>query len=133
MSDDAMQRDGAENTTRAAAEWVTLSVSIAILALLFGAIGFYYLRGDSQQSFIVVTPLTDEIRHEGDRFVLPVKITNTGERTASTVTVSVALMLGGEEQERVEFSIAFLAGGAIFTTDPTRAEITVGAVSFLEP
>lgn len=140
MSDDAKQpADEPENRSRTVAEWVTLSVSIAILAALFGAIGFFYLRGDGDDAIIEVTPLTGEVLRAGDRFVLPVEIVNTGERTASTVSVTVALMVDGEEAESADFSIDFLAGGAsergvaIFTTDPATAEITVGAVSFMEP
>lgn len=140
MSDDTQQQgDEQENPTRTVAEWATLAISIAILAVLFGAIGFFYLRGDGEDSIIEVTPLTGEVRRAGDRFMLPVEIANTGERTASTVAVTIALMVDGEEAESADFSIDFLAGGAsergvaIFTTDPATAEITVGAVSFMEP
>lgn len=139
MSDESHQEPESGSPTRTVAEWVTLSISIAILAVLFGAIGIFYLRGDGEHSLIEVTPLTEDVRREGDRFLLPVEIANTGERTAGTVSVTVALMVDGEEVESADFSIDFLAGGAsergvaIFTTDPASADVTVGAVSFMEP
>lgn len=139
MSDESHQEAESGSPTRTAAEWVTLSISIAILVILFGAIGVFYLSGDGEKSLIEVTPLTEDVRRERDRFLLPVEIANIGERTASTVNVTVALMVDGEEVESADFSIDFLAGGAsergfaIFTTDPASADVTVGAVSFMEP
>ena len=136
--DDRDEQDE-ENPPRTTAEWVTLSISIAILALLFGAIGFFYLSGNDTVAIIEVTPLTEQVRAEGEQFLLPVEITNTGEQTASSVSVTVSLMVDGEEEQSADFSVDFLAGGAsergvaLFTTDPATGEITVTAVSYMEP
>lgn len=124
---------------RTTAEWVTLGISIAILAVLFGAIGVFYLQGNGNPAVIEVTPLLEQIRQEGDSYLLPVEITNAGEQTAEGVTVSITLMVDDTEEGSADFTVDFLAGGAtevgigVFTTDPRTGEIQVDTVSFVKP
>jgi len=124
---------------RSVAEWTTLAISVAILALALAAITWLSFGSDSGPTTIAVTPLTDEVRQEGDAWYLPIEVTNEGDRTAEDVVVEVDLDTGQGEPTTAELTFTFLAsdekarGTVIFSSDPASGNLTARPVSFREP
>ena len=124
---------------RSAAERTTLAISLAILALLVGLVGYQYVDGGADSPIVEVRPQLQAVRREGEAYYLPIEIANRGNRTAEDVLVRVSLASGEGRRESGEFQVPFLAGGAtregiiIFRADPARGELTVDTVSFVEP
>jgi uncharacterized protein (TIGR02588 family) len=105
---------------------------------LLGLLTYLSLREGKQPVRIEVQPQLDLVRAEGDRYYLPVEITNQGDETAAEVQVELSLSDSQGNQESSSFTVQFLAGKAaargeaIFTVDPRQAELTSSA-SYLEP
>ena len=124
---------------RTVAEWTTLGISLAILAVVFASIAWLWVRDTGAPASVEVTPLTEAIRNEGDVWYLPLEIENSGDATAEDVVVEVALDTGQGEPETAEITVTFLASGetargtAVFTSDPASGDLTIRPVSFKEP
>lgn len=129
----------AEQSGRSVAEWTTLGISLAILALAFASILWLWARDDASPTTVEVTGVTDELRHEGDAWYLPLEVVNRGDTTAEDVVVEASLDTGEGEPETAEITFSFLASGetargtAVFTSDPGAGDLTLRAVSFKEP
>jgi uncharacterized protein (TIGR02588 family) len=127
-----------QDRSRSTAEWVTLSVSIAILALLIGSVVYVSFTGSDEPATIGVRPEMEEMRRDGATYYLPVQVTNKGGHTAEDVQVQLTLASGEGESASATFTIRFLAGGeqkrgvVAFQTDPTAGELR-SSVSFIEP
>lgn len=121
---------------RHVAEVVTLVVSIAVVALLVAGVLYVQVAQGDRLPAIDVTVSLDEVRAEGERFYLPVKIENTGHQAAEAVRVIVLQRVGERELEH-ELLIDYLAGRgsadatAVLTRDPRQAEVRVEVRSFL--
>jgi uncharacterized protein (TIGR02588 family) len=128
----------ARDRDRSTAEWVTLGVSIVILAAIVGLVVYVYLSGGDEPATIAVRPLLEEVRHDGDTYYLPVEVANNGDRTAEDVQVQVTLTAGEGEPASATFTLRFLAGGeqqrgvVAFRRDPAAGELRL-SVSFIEP
>ena len=124
---------------RTTVEWITLGISVMIIASLVGLITYLYVSGGSTPAVIEVKPQFDQIRQVQDRYYLPVEITNVGGETAEEVTVRISLASVNGQTEPAEVTIAFLAGHAsanatvAFREDPSQGEVMVDVVSYLEP
>jgi uncharacterized protein (TIGR02588 family) len=120
------------------AEGITLAVSVALLLGVIGLLIYLYVTGGDQPAVIQVRPLLQEQWQADGRYYLPVEIQNTGDNTASSLEVELALSAPGGEQETAQFSIQFLAGQdtkravATFRQDPTQGELTT-SISYLDP
>ena len=121
---------------RDAAEFVTLVVSIAVVAALIGGVMYVQLARGDRLPAIEVRAAVDELRAEGGRFYLPVEIENTGDQAAASVLIVVIQRVGEREVEH-ELLIDYLAGGgtadatAVLMEDPRRAGIRLEVRSFL--
>lgn len=128
----------ARDRSRSTAEWVTLSVSLAILSLLIGLVLYVSFSGSDESATIGVQPVLEEVRRDGDTHYLPVQVTNGGDRTAEDVQVQLTLESGEVEPASATFTIRFLAGGerkrgvVAFQMDPANGELR-SSVSFIEP
>lgn len=128
-----------ERPQRSLAEWVTLGISLAIVFGLLGLVTYLFLDDGQANPVIEVTLRVEETRRSGDRYYVPVEISNTGGRTVEQLQVTVALALPDGSTEDANFTVDFLAGGATeegvasFSEDPTEHEVSVGAVSYVEP
>jgi uncharacterized protein (TIGR02588 family) len=128
----------ARDQGRSAAEWVTLSVSIAIIAVLVGLVITVYLFGGDEPATIEVRPLLEEVRHADGTAYLPVEVTNNGDRTAEDVYVQMTLHTDEVEPVTTSFTIRFLAGGeqqrgvVAFNQNPAEGELR-WTLSFIEP
>lgn len=124
---------------RTTVEWITLGISVMIIASLVGLISYLYVSGGSTPAIIEVKPQFDQIRKVQDRYYVPVEITNVGGETAEEVTVQISLESANGQTESAEVTIDFLAGQdranatVAFGEDPSQGEVTVDVVSYLEP
>ena len=129
MSDDQRRekRGGADQTAQpkqrqqtlrdqSLAEWATLGASVLILALVLGALAYFYFSDTAPQApTIEVRPRIDQIREATDAFYLPVEVINHGVQTASDVSVQLTLSDRDGASESVSFTVPFLPGGATLT------------------
>lgn len=77
---------------------------------------------------------------EGDHYVVPVWVKNSGQQTAEQVQVEVELTAADGSKETASFQIPFVPrdatrqGSVTFTTDPNSADcLTARAVGFQRP
>jgi uncharacterized protein (TIGR02588 family) len=124
---------------RSAAEWTSLAISSAILAALVGTLTYLHFSGGEEPAAVEVMPRLDQVRTAGQRFYLPVEVSNRGGLTAQDVRVQVVLGAGADRQETAELLIDFLAGGgsakgtAVFERDPRGLPLEIVVLSYLEP
>jgi len=107
-------------------EWIVFALG---LALVLSTIGYLIYDaatlGDAPPSIEVRTGAPVQRPHN---FIIPVSVTNHGDRTAEGVQIEVVLKSGSEELERSEFTVPFLPrratreGWVAFQTDPRTAE-----------
>ncbi len=140
MSDNSVPNgDTSDPRGRTMAEWTTLGISLAILALVFATIAWLWTQDDSEPVTLEVTPVNESIRHEGDTWYLPLEVVNSGDATAEDVVIEASLDTGEGEPETAEITFTFLASGetargtAVFTSDPSSGELTIRPVSFKDP
>lgn len=124
---------------RTTVEWITLGISVMIVASLVGLITYLYVSGGSTPAVIEVKPQFDQIRQVQDQYYLPIEIRNVGGETAEEVTVQISLVSANGQTASVEVTIDFLAGHGrmkatvAFSEDPRQGEVMVDVVSYLEP
>jgi len=119
-------------------EWIVFGVSLVlVLATLC------YLAYDA--ATMTDDPPSIEVRagepeQRPHNFIVPVTLTNHGDQTAEGVQIEVVLESDGAEQERGEFTVAFLPrrstreGWVAFQTDPRTVErIKARVVGYEKP
>lgn len=130
---------GSPEGGRSAAEWVSLSISLAIVLALVGFIVYLYTSGGGSDSVIRARPELDQVRQEGGDYYLPLVIENTGGATAEDVIVEATLVHDDGVQETAEVTVRFLAGDAredatvVFSEAPRDGELSVDVRSYLQP
>jgi len=116
-------------------ELVTLILSLAVVLVLIGGVVYVQVAGGDQPPAIEAEALLDEVRVEGERFYLPIEISNSGDQAAEAVRIVVVERVGEREIEH-EILIDYLAGHgtaeaiAVLSEDPRRAEVRVEVRSF---
>ena len=137
-----MRRSGPRGRSRA--EWTSLGISLAIVAVLVGILTVDQLRGPGREPRLTATVRQEEVRQEGEAYYLPVEVTNRGDLAARDVRVLVTLgapLGAGGEAEVAELQLDFVPGGgrvggtAVFRQDPRRAGGGPAAVvtSYVDP
>lgn len=132
-----MSEQQPQRGSRSAAEWVSFAIASVVLVAIVASIGVLWAR-DDQPASLAVDVSAAEQRGSG-AFYVPVRVRNTGDRTAAAVQVVAELSADGDVVEEGEQTIDFLAGGDdrellfVFTTDPGAAELDVRAASFAKP
>jgi uncharacterized protein (TIGR02588 family) len=122
------------NTPRTSAEWVSLIVSILLLAgVITTVVALWYNSSGAPARFRVErgTP-----RNEAGHFYLPIKVTNEGDSTGAQVTIEGKLKVN-EKEETASTTFDFIParssaeGILIFMTEPGNAEVRV--ISYQQP
>lgn len=136
---EVQKKDAAENNTntrRTTAEWVSLGITLLLLASVIGAVIWLWVTSsDAPVRFNVAV---GEGRIEGDQYYLPFSIVNASEQTAAQVAVEGRIRVGDKE-ETATTVFAFVAsqekteGVLIFgnVREPTPAQVRV--TSFQRP
>ncbi|MCW2955983.1 MAG: hypothetical protein JWO69_852 [Thermoleophilia bacterium] len=125
---------------RGRAELTTLVMSIILLLALFGGLAtLHVVRGEASPPRFEITPAWSDASRHGDEWYLPVDVTNAGDLTADTVTVSLERPVPGEQPETADLEFVFVAGGetvrgvAVFDEEPTPETVDTGSISYTEP
>ena len=121
-------------TPRTKAEWVSLIISIAVLAGVVGVVIALWLSPSNEPARFRID--RKAIRNEADLYYLPITVTNEGDATGAQVTVEGRLGASGDEQTSAttfDFIPAHssVEGVLIFNTEPTSAELRI--VSYQQP
>lgn len=120
---------------RSPAEWTTLAISSAVLAVVIAL-----LVGEMLSTRVPAAPRSRvaAIEAVGERFRVAVTVTNDGDDTAANVQVTAELVSSGGT-ESGDLSIDFLAGGEeqrlvfLFDDDPGAGELTVAVTGYEDP
>ncbi len=136
------QKGGGENGEggQSAAEWITLSVSVAVVLAVVGLIGYdYFASAALRMPVIEVDPVEEEVQQVNGAYYLLIEVTNRGEQTAEDVMVQVSLVPDQGQRETSQFTVAFLAGNdteremVVFKEDPSEGNLSSDVQSFRRP
>jgi uncharacterized protein (TIGR02588 family) len=128
-----------EQPGRTMAEWVSLGLSLAVIAALLGLLGYAHVRRGDEPAAIEVQPQLEQVRLRDGAYYVPVEIKNTGGKAAEELRVPVTLTAPGAEPETATITLHLLAGGeahqatVVFRGDPRRGRVASGPVTFVEP
>lgn len=126
-----------ERTSRTVAEWVTLSVAIAVLAGLMGLILYDWQVNQNRPPAFRVE-VTEPARVADGRYYVPFSIINTGGRIARLVQVSAELQTDAGT-ETGEQQVDFLSGNErkrgsfVFGHNPQEGTLRVRVASYQMP
>ncbi len=134
------ERNDASRRGRNPAEWVTLAVSLLILAAFVGAAFYEHFQLEEQSGAVLQVEVhRDQAERRGDRFYLPFDATNTGADPASNVALHFEVLNGGEVIEESDAVIPFLpsdaveSGEVVLMSDPAQYEVTAQVGNYLTP
>ena len=109
------------------AEWVTFVVAVAVVVVVVGLVAVEIPGSKTPPAPAVEIGAVEE---RSGHFVVPVSVTNDGERTASDVQVVASLSIDGDELES-DATVDFLSGGEVeelefeFDDDPADGELEI--------
>jgi uncharacterized protein (TIGR02588 family) len=121
---------------RALAEWVTLSLSIAVVTGLAAYLVYHALRRDTPYVPVEARPLMDEVAVAGGRHILPVEVHNASGRTLKDVTVEVSYGTTDGSSRKRELKLDFLAARSsetrylYFDDDPRGLRVEARALGY---
>ena len=124
---------------RSPAEWTTLAISVATIAIFLALVTWLYFRGSEEPPVISVTVDTEAVREDDGAFYLPIEIVNDGDATVENAQVEGTLDTGEGEPQVASITIDFLGGGErvngtlVFSSDPREGDLEVGPTSFQKP
>jgi uncharacterized protein (TIGR02588 family) len=123
--------------SRRFAEWISLGISAVLLLSLAGYLILQALAPDSPYLLAEARPLTEEVQQKGDRFILPIEISNRGRRTLRELKVEVGVTEPGGRSETRELQIDYLGEQSAqtvflyFEQDPRALQIEARPVHYL--
>ena len=128
----------ASRTRRSAAQMVTTSVCVLLIALVCGAILYEgYAAGDDDPAIVEVAVDTGGVEQRGDLWYVPFEITNGGDETIEEIWVVVEGADGsGQTVVESETTVQLLGEServnavAVFQADPSGLELTGRVRSF---
>ncbi len=107
------------------AEWVTMGVSVLVVAGVAGVLGYQAMREKHAFVPIELTPLPDQVREVNGQSILPLEVKNRGGRTLQGFKARVTSHPAQGPAEEREFEIDYLGEGAprrcTCTSTATRA------------
>ena len=137
MSDELTEQTHVDDDkrVRSPAEWVTLTVSTLVLAVIVGLV-FYDWQVSKNIPPAFQVEITEATRLTEGRYYVPFTLRNTGGRIARTVQVLADLNLPDGTDETGEQQFDFLSGkerkkgGFVFEHNPKDGELVVRVASF---
>lgn len=128
------KRKSSKITPRTTAEWVSLVVSLLLLAVVVGIVVKLWASATDEPPRFKIE--TGAARNEAGLVYLPFTLTNDGDQTAAEVTVEGKIVAGGTE-EISSTTFDFIPGHArqegvlVFSADPASAQVRV--TSYQQP
>ncbi|MGB3138292.1 MAG: hypothetical protein WBG38_18480 [Nodosilinea sp.] len=121
----------AEKSVRNQAEWISLGVSLTLLAGVVATVVTLWLHSSDQPAQFTVE--RGDLRTTNEQYYLPITVRNQGDITAAQVTVEG--MLSDAEISMTTFDFvpgrSDAKGVLIFDREPSAAKVRV--VSYQEP
>ena len=112
------------------AEWVSLALSAVIIVILAGYLLFEAVTGSGPIVPAEARVRLDQISHAGERYVVPVEVSNRGERTMRDAKVEVTHRTAQQmPSETQDFTIDYLAERSsqtvylYFDRDPAQLDV----------
>ncbi|MDQ3623420.1 MAG: hypothetical protein M3463_13170 [Verrucomicrobiota bacterium] len=105
---DEKRRGGGRSVKRKLAEWVSLGISAFIVLSLAGYLVYEAAQPNDPRVPIEVHPLLEEAREESGRHILPVRISNRGQRTVRDLKIELVTRQGEEEPLTLDITIDYL-------------------------
>jgi uncharacterized protein (TIGR02588 family) len=93
---------------RKLAEWVTMGVSALLILALAGYLVVEGMKPQPPYVRAEARPLIEQVRQQGERYILPVEVANHGERTLRDITMELRYVSPGGKEETREFTIDYL-------------------------
>ncbi len=127
-----------EQPKRSAAEWVTLSISLSILAVIVSLVAYIWINEKDQPPVLSVTN-KQKIWEADGQFYVPFEIINKGGETAESVQLIAELEIPGKVTQTGEQQIDFLSrgekeeGAFVFNEDPRKGQLTIRVGSYKSP
>lgn len=122
-----------EKPFRNRAEWVSLTISFALLSVVIGTVVSLWLHPSLKPAEFTVE--RGSVRTAKDHYYLPITIKNEGDATAAQVTIEGSLDVASDEIATTTFDFvparSDVEGVLIFSQEPSGA--TVRVVSYQEP
>lgn len=121
---------------RSRAEWTTFSLSVLVVLALLTLIGVESFREDLPPTPAVA--MSGPVEPRGDRFHVPVVVTNSGDEAAEAVQIFASLEIDGETIEGNQ-TVDFLSGGDraelvfVFDDDPADGDLTIRVAGYTVP
>lgn len=118
-------------------EWLVFSASAGIVLACIAALAISAVRSGDEPPDLTVEVGSPSRGSSGYR--VPIRVRNDGDETAEGVTIEAALVSGGEEVERGEFTIAFVPrkshreGWVVFQRDPACCTLRARPLGFEKP
>jgi len=122
---------------RTTPEWVTFGLSLLVLGGVVGVL-VAQLLGEDAPARPVAHVLVEEIEQVGDRFAVPVEVTNEGDRGAQGVEVSAEIVVGDTATTAGQ-TVDFLGASEsvtlvfLFDEDPASGDLTASVDGFTVP
>lgn len=126
--------DSTSIAPRTKAEWVSLLISLLLLAGVVGTVIALWLRpADNPPRFRIER---GQVRNDAEHYYLPVTVINDGDATGAQVTIAGTLRgINAEETANTTFDFvparSRVAGVLVFSSEPTVAAVRV--VSYQQP
>ncbi|CAN5614956.1 hypothetical protein BH23CHL5_BH23CHL5_13420 [soil metagenome] len=123
---------------RSTSEWVTLFLSVAIVGGVVVMIVWLMISGADDPPILVTDVEMNNVTESEAGYLLPIIVSNDGDRAAIEVVVEVTLSRE-EIDETSAFTIMLLpskqqdTGFVVFANDPREHTLEVGIRSFQEP
>ncbi|TBR60187.1 TIGR02588 family protein [Westiellopsis prolifica IICB1] len=127
-----------EQPKRSPAEWVTLSISLFILAVIVSLVAYIWINEKDQPPVLSVSN-KQKIWEADGQFYVPFEIINTGGETAESVQLIAELEIQGKVTQTGEQQIDFLSrgekeeGAFVFNQDPRKGQLTIRVGSYKSP
>ena len=124
------------STGRRVAEWVSLGVSLVLICGIAGLLVWEGVRRDSPLLPCDAVPQLDRAAKAGDRFVLPILVTNRGRQTMRDLKVQLEFRGEGGKNEEREFVLDYLGERseqtiyAYFDQDPRTLDVRAMPVQY---
>ena len=118
-SDDAngggVPQGAVASRSRRAAEWTTLTLSIAIVAALAGYLLYHAIHENAPYVPVQARARVDLTGREGGWYILPVEIKNPGRHTLKELEATLTFRGPGGSREERAFKLDYLGEGATQT------------------
>ena len=123
------KKKATNETARTTAEWVSLVISLVLIAGVLGVVIALWVRETGAPVRFRVE--RGAVRNEGERFYLPLTVTNDGDAAGTQVTVEGRLGGNGGDTNSAATTFDFIPAHSsvecvlLFPRDPSAAEVSV--------